>query len=136
MTYEEACGFKKKEPETVDLVNNPPHYTKHKIELEPLDLLQHLPFCLGNCLKYIIRAKDKENELQDLKKARFYLQRAEMRGELDEFKLIAVPCLSLKIAWISSVAAEVLYEKTDTAIAFDFLAENLDGRIARLEQSK
>ena len=30
-------------------------------------------FCLGNALKYILRAKHKENYIEDLKKARWYI---------------------------------------------------------------
>jgi hypothetical protein len=35
-----------------------------------------LGFHEGNVVKYIARAKHKENELQDLKKAQFYLNKA------------------------------------------------------------
>ena len=30
-------------------------------------------FCLGNALKYILRAKHKENYVEDLKKAKWYI---------------------------------------------------------------
>ena len=60
---------------TEDLVNHPVHYEKHTITLEPIDLLETLPFAVGNCLKYIFRAKDKDSELLDLKKALFYHKR-------------------------------------------------------------
>lgn len=59
----------------VDMVNHPPHYEQQSIRVEPIDILQFAPFDLGNALKYIIRSKHKGNELQDLKKAEFYLQR-------------------------------------------------------------
>lgn len=59
----------------VDMVNHPPHYEQQSIRVEPIDILQFAPFDLGNALKYIIRSKHKGNELLDLKKAEFYLQR-------------------------------------------------------------
>lgn len=58
----------------IDMVNHPPHYEQQAIRLEPIDVLRFAPFDLGNALKYIIRARHKGNELQDLKKAEFYLK--------------------------------------------------------------
>lgn len=62
-------------PKTVDAVNHPPHYTHGKIE--PIDAIEDwkLGFCLGNVVKYIARSYHKGNTLEDLKKARWYLDR-------------------------------------------------------------
>lgn len=56
-------------------VNHPPHYTKGKFEV--IDVIEDWELCfhLGNTVKYIARAKYKDNELKDLKKARWYLER-------------------------------------------------------------
>ncbi len=61
--------------EADNLVNHPPHYTFSKIEV--LDAIEawKLGFHEGQVVKYVTRAKHKGNELQDLKKARFYLDR-------------------------------------------------------------
>lgn len=67
--------------EKVDLVNNPLHYSKYAISLEPIDILEDLGFNYGNAFKYFIRSKDKGNELQDLKKAQWYIKRAKQRKE-------------------------------------------------------
>ena len=56
-----------------DAVNHPSHYTQAGVMLEPIDVLRWAPFDLGNCLKYVIRAGHKGNELEDWKKARLYL---------------------------------------------------------------
>ena len=58
-----------------DAVNHPPHYTFGKIEV--LDAIEdwQLGFHAGNVVKYVARAKHKGTELQDLHKARFYLDR-------------------------------------------------------------
>jgi hypothetical protein len=59
-----------------DNVNYPPHYTFGKYE--PIDVIEDwgLSFCLGNVVKYIARAGRKSpSKLEDLKKARFYLNR-------------------------------------------------------------
>ena len=57
-------------------VDHPPHYTAGNIEA--IDVIEDwkLSFCEGNAVKYIARAKHKGNELQDLEKARWYLDRA------------------------------------------------------------
>lgn len=61
-----------------DLINHPAHYEEQSIKLEPIDFCERLPFCEGNVLKYCFRAghKDGASELQDLKKARWYLNRS------------------------------------------------------------
>ena len=61
----------------VDMVNNPPHYKGLPNGLEVIDITQNMDFCLGNALKYILRAgkKDDNPEIQDLKKAVYYLNR-------------------------------------------------------------
>lgn len=135
MTFEEACGIKPKEPES-DPVHHPLHYEKHAIKLEPIDLLEHLPFCLGNCLKYVIRAKDKGNELQDLYKALFYLERARERDELGEFEKIAIPCRHSDVSSINNLADNVLVEKRSCSEAFDYLQEDLADQISFLENGR
>ena len=58
-----------------NIVSHPSHYTSGKIEC--IDFIQdkELNFCKGNVIKYVVRAgkKSKDTELQDLKKARQYL---------------------------------------------------------------
>ena len=61
----------------IDLVNHPPHYTTGNIEVIDFIEDKELGFHLGNAIKYISRAgkKSKETELQDLKKAIWYIER-------------------------------------------------------------
>lgn len=58
----------------IDMVNHPQHY-QHGIE--PIDYIEshNLNFNLGNVIKYVSRAQFKGTELQDLKKAKWYLER-------------------------------------------------------------
>jgi hypothetical protein len=60
-----------------DPVNHPPHYTQHPSGVECIQITEHFNFCLGNVIKYVWRAglKRKSRRLEDLKKARFYLDR-------------------------------------------------------------
>lgn len=58
-----------------DAVNHPPHYTSHPSGVECIQVTEHMSFCLGNAVKYIWRADEKENAIEDLKKARWYIDR-------------------------------------------------------------
>lgn len=60
-----------------DMVNNPPHYTCFSNGAEVIDIAENLNFNRGNAIKYIARAgrKSSESELQDLRKARWYIDR-------------------------------------------------------------
>ena len=59
-----------------DMVNNPPHYTKHKWEV--IEILEEFfaddPL-LFNAGKYLLRCKDKGNLKQDLGKMIWYANR-------------------------------------------------------------
>lgn len=63
------------EPKTEDVINHPSHYTRGKIEVIDFIEDQQLPYHLGNVIKYIARAGYKGDKLEDLKKARWYLDR-------------------------------------------------------------
>tara|TARA_R110000772_G_scaffold14786_1_gene42453 strand:+ start:701 stop:913 length:213 start_codon:yes stop_codon:yes gene_type:complete len=56
-----------------DLVNHPRHYTSHPSGIEAIEVTRHMNFNLGNAVKYVWRADLKGNSLQDLQKARFYI---------------------------------------------------------------
>ncbi len=66
-----------------DVINHPTHYANGKIE--PIDFIEDkgLNFNLGNVVKYVARAGRKKSvgkslevkALEDLKKARFYIDR-------------------------------------------------------------
>ena len=56
-----------------DAVNHPPHYTRGKIEVADFIADQQLNFDKGNAVKYICRAGFKNNEIEDLEKAIWYL---------------------------------------------------------------
>ena len=63
-----------------DPVNHPEHYTSHPSGVEVIQITEHMNFCLGNAIKYILRADLKGNREQDLKKAMWHLQRELDRG--------------------------------------------------------
>lgn len=59
-----------------DAVNHPSHYRTGKYEC--IDVIEdwNLSFHEANAVKYICRAEHKGKEIEDLKKARWYLDRA------------------------------------------------------------
>lgn len=58
-----------------DAVDHPDHYNKHPSGIECIDIVEHMTFSLGNAVKYIWRADLKSDKIEDLKKARWYLDR-------------------------------------------------------------
>ena len=58
-----------------DPVNHPAHYTQHPSGIECIQITEHMGFLLGNAMKYIWRADLKEDGIEDLKKARWYIER-------------------------------------------------------------
>ena len=80
---ENATARSALEATSTDAVNHPPHYTRGKHE--PIAVIEDwgLGFCLGNSVKYIARAgyKDPAKTIEDLKKARWYLDREIARLE-------------------------------------------------------
>ncbi len=65
-------------------INAPKHYVQSGVEpIVPITAWK-LGFCLGNVVKYIARAKHKGTELEDLKKAAWYLAHEITQMEKDD----------------------------------------------------
>lgn len=64
-----------------DPVDHPSHYTGHPSGVECITITEHMGFCLGNAVKYIWRADLKADALEDLRKARWYVDREIARRE-------------------------------------------------------
>lgn len=60
-----------------DAVNHPRHYTSHPSGVECIQVTEHMTFNAGNAMKYLWRAglKGSAPQIQDLQKARWYLDR-------------------------------------------------------------
>jgi hypothetical protein len=72
-----ASDFKMTLTTTKEEVNHPAHYGGEDNAYEAIKVIEAwgLDFLLGNTVKYIARAGKKDSEVQDLKKAKFYLER-------------------------------------------------------------
>ena len=72
-----------------DLINHPQHYTRGRIEVIDFIEDKELNFNLGNVVKYVARSGHKKSSgksmeakaLEDLKKARWYIDREIMIRE-------------------------------------------------------
>lgn len=86
----DASDIDDEEFKNVDKVDHPSHYIwlKDKCGVEVIDITRHMDFDLGNAIKYILRCghkseegyTDKEKQIEDLKKAIWYVE--------DEIKLL------------------------------------------------
>lgn len=119
----------------VDMAKHPSYYARQLIHVDPIDILQFAPFDLGCALKYIIRSKHKGNELQDLRKAEFYLTLVEQNGRNVQH--------SKQHDWFSSTYGYLVKrfegcEKMSSSIFCDVsdLLEEVQKRIAVLERAK
>ena len=78
-----------------DSINHPAHYGGHTT-YETIKVIEawELGFCLGNAVKYISRAgkKDQAKTVEDLKKARWYLDREIQNLELPKRKEVKGRC--------------------------------------------
>jgi hypothetical protein len=92
-------------------INHPSHYGGENNEYEAIKVIEawELDFCLGNAVKYISRAGKKDDLVQDLKKAQWYIDR--------------------KIYQIEPV-------RKNEDISFDSLIEQLDKLIEKSEKNK
>lgn len=66
-----------------DAVNSPVHYKDGGIETIDFIEAKQLNYRLGNVVKYVSRAGKKDDVIQDLEKARWYLNReiSKLKGE-------------------------------------------------------
>jgi len=58
-----------------DPVDHPRHYTSHPSGVECITVVEHMGFNVGNAIKYLWRADLKGDAVEDLKKARWYIER-------------------------------------------------------------
>lgn len=60
---------------SADVVNHPEHYTSDPSGVECIQIVEHRSFNVGNAIKYLWRAGLKGAQIEDLKKARWYVDR-------------------------------------------------------------
>jgi len=85
---DEDDSFPEAEEELLDdhdgeRVDHPDHYNSHPSGIEAIEVVRHYNFNVGNALKYLWRAglKDENTEVEDLRKAIWYINDEIMRLE-------------------------------------------------------
>lgn len=70
----EDYGYEEILNDEIDMANHPPQY---QYGIEPIEFIEshNLNFNLGSAVKYITRAHYKGKELEDLKKAKWFIER-------------------------------------------------------------
>lgn len=109
-----------------DNVNHPRHYTQAAAQLEPIDVLRYAPFCIGNCLKYVIRAGYKGDALEDCRKACLYFKWASENSIQTEEFLLNYATLLVKFDRLSGL-------RTDPKGFMEDLMLLIDNQVAMLE---
>ena len=77
-----------------DPVNHPKHYTSHPAKcecgrsIECIQIAEHFGFNIGNSLKYLWRSDLKNDAIEDLKKAVWYINREIQRRETSKQETI------------------------------------------------
>ena len=79
---------------TPDPINHPAHYLTHRSGIECIQITEHMSFTLGNAVKYIWRADEKGDAINDLAKAAWYIDREITRrkalADMENARLIGV----------------------------------------------
>lgn len=58
---------------TTDAIHHPKHYTSDDCGVEAIEVTSLLPACISNAVKYVWRCGKKDEDLQELKKALWYI---------------------------------------------------------------
>ena len=67
--------------EKQDNINHPPHYNNHPSGVECIEIIEYFNFNIGNAIKYLWRAGLKGDALEDLRKAKWMIDREIQRLE-------------------------------------------------------
>lgn len=73
------------DPEKNDAVHHPAHYTTHPSGVECIAIVEHMTFNVGSAVKYLWRLGKKDDVIQELGKARWYIDR-EIQREIQRLR--------------------------------------------------
>ena len=122
------------ENKNIDNVNNPNHY-KLNCGVESIEIIKRVlglkgfvAFCLGNILKYLIRA-EKKNKTEDYKKAAKYLEWVIERDDAEKYEIIELDINDLEkdlgVEW-SKIISEIAKDlNIENAFKLDSIFRNI-----------
>ena len=111
------------------------HYKQGAIPVEPIVVCSRLSFCLGNFVKYVCRAPYKGNELEDLKKALWYIEHIRTDALYEELKQVFTknPVLGEILYFGPDILSRLLLDHTRYDIP-ELIKEDLRERIEVLSK--
>lgn len=113
-----------------DPVDKPKHYVEQSARVEPIEVLRWAPFDLGSALKYMIRAGHKDDELQDLRKAEWYLECA---SETSQMNIAPYYKFFMRYSGILQDFNGIpIFPICETRFIFDSLLDDVRTRISKL----
>lgn len=68
--------------ENKETVNHPDHYNEHLSGVECIDIIEEFSFNIGNAIKYLWRHGKKNDRLEELNKAKWYVEREIIRTKI------------------------------------------------------
>jgi len=90
-----------------DVINHPSHYECEQIVYQrvyqPIEFCQLFGFTVGNAFKYLFRRKHKGTELQDLKKAEYYLKRALDPANKNDWSFTGLQDVAAQITYYADI---------------------------------
>lgn len=98
-----------------DNVTKPKHYNSHPSGVEVIEITKHLNFCLGNVVKYVLRCDLKNDGIEDLQKARQYLD-FELARRIDERDTFTEPLDEDEVSNLEGDEDEVCYKDVATIV--------------------
>lgn len=119
-----------------DKINHPDHYTAGSIEVYDFIEAWNLDFTIGNVVKYVARAPYKGTQLDDLRKAKWYLEKAIEKEErrIAERVTASLDNNAMNMAGSSSPAGISAWIKSQYEI--DRIAMNERMYLADIENAK
>lgn len=117
-------------------VDHPAHYNSHPSGIECIDVVEDLPFNIGNAVKYLYRREKKGSDaIVDLEKSRWYADRELARVSVSERRSIV-----LNAALASRMLRVIAHEPNDHvriamgllfAAAFDTMREEQQAHLSQ-----
>jgi hypothetical protein len=102
-----------------DAINHPKHYTAHPSGIECIQITEHMGFNLGNAIKYVWRADLKNDAIEDLRKAAWYIEREiAKRGGTEKTAVIGTfrQAVEGRAAYFADLVPAAMLEKVALAV--------------------
>ena len=114
-------------------IDHPNHYNNHPSGVECIEIVEHMPYNIGNAVAYLWRYQDKhEDPTLDLKKAMWHIQREiekienAKKAKLPEFRVSCFNTVPKTIKYFSDIdsAVAAAIKLAEENITYTFEVDN------------